>query len=104
MSLLKGSRISPETAISLLTNSSGGPNVLKNQGQVVIDTLNETDQPGTFDRAGLLKYLELTLKQAEVVGSKLSIAEVSWENYRKAVADWLSNFDGSSLTLHLLSY
>ena len=54
---------------------------------VVIDTLNR-----------------LALKQVEVVGSKLSIAEVSWENYRKAVADRFSNFDGSSLTLHLLSY
>ncbi len=54
---------------------------------VVIDTLNR-----------------LALKQVEVVGSKLSIPEVSWENYRKAVADRFSNFDGSSLTLHLLSY
>ena len=103
MSLLKGSRISPETAISLLTNSSGGPNVLKNQWQVVIDTLNETDQPGTFDLAGLLKYLELTLKQVEVVRSKLPIAKMNGENYRTAIADRLFNFDGSSLTSHLLS-
>lgn len=71
---------------------------------VVIDTLNRTDQLGTFDLAELLKDIELALKQAEVVGSKLSITEVSGENYRKAVADGLSNFDGSSLTLHLLSY
>ena len=54
---------------------------------VVIDTLNR-----------------LALKQVEVVGSKLSIPEVSGENYRKVVADGFSNFDGSSLTLHLLSY
>lgn len=71
---------------------------------VVIDTLNRTDQLGTFDLAELLKDIELALKQAEVVGSKLSITEVSGENYRKTVADGLSNFDGSSLTLHLLSY
>ena len=103
MSLLKSSGISAETAISLLTDSSGGPNVLKNRGQVVIDTLNGTDQPGTFDLAGLLKDLDLSMKQAEVVGSKLPIAQVSGENYRKAIADGLSNFDGSSLTRHLLS-
>ena len=54
---------------------------------VVIDTLNR-----------------LALKQVEVVESKLSIPEVSGENYPKAVADGFSNFDGSSLTLHLLSY
>ena len=71
---------------------------------VVIDTLNRTDQLGTFDLAELLKDMELALKKVEVVGSKLSIAEVSGENYRKAVADGFSNFDGSSLTLHLLSY
>ena len=69
----------------------------------MIDTLNGTDQPGTFDLAGLLKDLELSLKQAEVVGSKLPIAGVSGENYRKAIADGLTNFDGSSLTRYLLS-
>ena len=51
---------------------------------------------------GLLKDLDLALKQAEVVGSKLSIAEVSGANYQKRIADGLSNFDGSSLTHHLL--
>ena len=50
----------------------------------------------------LLKDLDLALKQAEVVGSKLSIAEVSGANYQKRIAHGLSNFDGSSLTHHLL--
>ena len=71
---------------------------------LVIDTLNRTDQLGTFDLTELLKDMELALKQVEVVGSKLSIPEVSGENYPKVVADGFSNFDGSSLTLHLLSY
>ena len=71
---------------------------------VVIDTLNRTDQLGTFDLVELLKDMELAFKQVKVVGSKLSIAEVSGENYRKAVAAGFSNFDRSSLTLHLLSY
>ena len=69
----------------------------------MIDTLNRSDQLGTFDLAELLKNMELALKQVEVVGSKLSIAEVSGENYRKAFADEFSNFDGSSLTRYLLS-
>ena len=71
---------------------------------VVIDTLNRTDQLGTFDLAELLKDMELALKQTELVGSKWSIEEMSGKNCRKAVADGLSNFDGSSLTLNLLSY
>jgi 3-hydroxyisobutyrate dehydrogenase len=102
LSLLKGSNIPVETAISMLMDSSGGPNVLKNRGQVVIDTLNGTDQPGTFDIAGLLKDLNLAVQQAKALGVKLPIAEVTGKNYRHALESGLSHFDGSSLTRHLL--
>ena len=42
MAMLDGSGIPPETAISMIADSSAGPGVLKNRGQVVIDTRNGT--------------------------------------------------------------
>ena len=70
LTLLRGSGIPAETAISLIADSSAGPTVLKNRAQVVIDTLSGTDQPGTFDIAGLSKDLNLALRWAKAGGSR----------------------------------
>ncbi len=99
--VLKGSGIATETAISLMADSSGGPNVLKNRAQVVIDTLNGTDQPGTFDIAGLAKDLALALQQAQDTGQSLPLAADAMRGYTSAMDAGLAHFDGSTLTRHL---
>lgn len=101
MTLLEGSGIAPETAISVIADSSAGPAVLKNRAQVVIDTLNGTDQPGTFDLDGLSKDLGLALRQAERLGRDLPISAEVQKSYGKAIKDGLGGFDGASLTRHL---
>ena len=63
LAMLKESGIPIEKAISVIADSSGGPAVLKNRAQVVIDTLNGTDQIGTVDIETLQKDLELALKK-----------------------------------------
>jgi len=102
LSLLEGSGISAETAISLLADSSGGPTVLSNRAQVVIDTLNGADQLGTFDIAGLAKDLNLALKQADRLGHSMPLSETAWASYRKALEVGLGQFDGASLTKFLI--
>jgi 3-hydroxyisobutyrate dehydrogenase len=102
LSMIDRAGIPAETAVSLIAESSGGPNVLKNRGQVVIDTLNGTDQPGTFDIAGLAKDLELALRQAAEGGHSLPLAEDARKSYADALAAGLGRFDGASLTRHLL--
>lgn len=101
LKMLDGSGISAEMAISMIADSSAGPAVLKNRAQVVIDTLNGTDQPGTFDIAGLLKDLDLALSQAATSGSTLPLSEETRKSYADAVSSGLSHFDGASLTRHL---
>ncbi len=99
MSLLVGSNIDPETAISLIADSSGGPNVLKNRSQVVIDTFNGNDQLGTFDVEGLTKDLRLALQLAKAEGRTLTIAEAIEPLYAEALADGFGGFDGASLSV-----
>ncbi len=102
LAMTDGAGIPADLAVSLMADSSGGPNVLKNRAQVVIDTLNGTDQPGTFDIAGLAKDLTLALRQAEASGQSLPLSKDALESYRAALDAGLGRFDGSSLTRHLL--
>ncbi|MGJ8570292.1 MAG: NAD(P)-dependent oxidoreductase [Hoeflea sp.] len=101
LTLLEGSGIAASTAVSLIADSSAGPTVLKNRAQVVIDTLNGTDQPGTFDIAGLAKDLELALRQAQLTGRPMPLSEETRKSYAEALVAGLGGFDGASLTRHL---
>ena len=102
LNTLEGSGIAAETAISLIADSSAGPTVLKNRAQVVIDTLNGTHQPGTFDIAGLAKDLDLALQQAALAGRAMPLSEETRKSYEKALSADLGGFDGASLTRYLL--
>lgn len=96
LQLLEGSGIAMDTAISLMADSSAGPNVLKTRGGVVVDTLTGQDQIGTFDINGLAKDLGLAL--ALVGAGKLPLAEAVQARYRAAQAAGLGGYDGASLT------
>lgn len=98
LALLEGSDIAVESAISLIADSSAGPTVLKNRAQVVIDTLKDTDQPGTFDIAGLAKDIGLSLRLAEQMGADLPLAKATCARYDAALDAGLGRFDGASLT------
>ena len=98
LALLRGGGVSAELAISLIADSSAGPTVLKNRAQVVVDTLNGTDQPGTFDIEGLLKDLKLALDLAQEEGVDLPLATAAMPRYRAAIQDGLGRYDGASLT------
>jgi 3-hydroxyisobutyrate dehydrogenase len=98
LALLHGAGVPDDMAISLIADSSAGPTVLKNRAQVVLDTLSGTDQPGTFDIAGLAKDLALALRLADRTGADLPLARSSAERYGDAIAAGLGGFDGASLT------
>ncbi len=102
LSILKGSGIPADVAISIIADSSAGPAVLKNRAQVVVDTLNGSDQPGTFDISGLAKDLDLALSQADLNGVAMPLAKAARESYRGALDAGLGRFDGASLTRSLL--
>lgn len=98
LALLRGAGVPNDLAISLIADSSAGPTVLKNRAQVVVDTLNGTDQAGTFDIAGLTKDLTLALTLAETEGASLPLAQATVPRLRAALDAGLGHFDGASLT------
>jgi 3-hydroxyisobutyrate dehydrogenase len=101
LTMLEGSGIEASTAVSLIADSSAGPTVLKNRAQVVVDTLSGTDQPGTFDIAGLAKDLDLALRQAALAGRRMPLSEETGKSYAEALSAGLGGFDGASLTRYL---
>ena len=98
LALLRGAGIPDDLAISLMADSSAGPTVLKNRAQVVLDTLAGTDQPGTFDIAGLMKDLRLALDLAQADGTEMPLAKATESRYTAALDAGLGGFDGASLT------
>lgn len=98
LALLRGSGIAPETAISLMADSSAGPTVLRNRAQVVLDTLAGADQPGTFDIAGLAKDLRLALALGRAEGLDLPVSLTTEQRYAAALSEGLGSFDGASLS------
>jgi 3-hydroxyisobutyrate dehydrogenase len=102
LTLLEGSGISAEMAISMIADSSAGPAVLKNRAQIVVQTIAGADQPGTFDIAGLAKDLDLALAQAANLGQAMPLSIEARKSYAEAISAGLARFDGASLTRHLL--
>ena len=101
LTMLDGSGISTDKAISMIADSSAGPAVLKNRAQIVVDTMNGTDQLGTFDIAGLAKDLDLALKQAANSGHSMPLSAATRKSYADAMSAGLEQFDGASLTRYL---
>ena len=103
LAMLDGSGISTDMAVSMMADSSAGPAVLKNRGQVIIDTMGGTDQLGSFDIAGLAKDLDLAHAQAAKSGRALPLLEETRKSYADAMSAGLDRFDGASLTRYLSS-
>jgi 3-hydroxyisobutyrate dehydrogenase len=98
LALLRGAGVPDDLAISLIADSSAGPTVLKNRAQVLVDTLAGTDQPGTFDIAGLAKDLGLALKLGQGEGADMPLSRSVEPRYAAALSAGLGGFDGASLT------
>lgn len=103
LKLLRGAGLSGETVASLLADSSGGPNVLRNRMAVVADTIDGTDQPGTFDIDGLAKDLALAIEWGRKQDAAMPLAEAARPLYEAARAEGLGGFDGASLSRHAAS-
>lgn len=98
LALLRGSGIPAETIVSLLSESSAGPAVLKNRAAAVIAALDGKDQPATFDIAGLEKDLALASELAARTGASQPLTEAARKSYRAALGAGLGGFEGASLS------
>lgn len=97
VSLLDVPSLGGERIVSLLADSTAGPNALRARGPVVAAALDGQDQIGTFDLAGLRKDLVLALRLAHEEGRNLPVSEAALAHYETALAQGMGELDGASL-------
>lgn len=102
MGVLSDQDISPRLALSVMSDSSAGPAVLKNRMEVIAATLDDKDQTGTFDINGLKKDLQLALDLSGRKNSNMQLSSIASNIYDNALRSGLGSYDGSSLTRYLL--
>lgn len=90
--------------VSVIADSSAGPNVLKNRAEVVAKTIDGADQPGTFDINGLSKDLHLALEWGEARGHAMPVSAAAAKTYEAATKEGLGGCDGASLARFIRSH
>jgi len=95
LALLPEDAFDPAQTASILADSSGGPNVLRNRMELVAKTIAGEDLGGTFDLDGLLKDLNLALRWAAQRGKAMPITTAAAEAYAGAIAEGLGTLDGA---------
>lgn len=85
LAICKPLGLDPAKVIEILSESSGGPNVLKTRGPALIGALNGTPpQPVTFDIDSIRKDLRTTLDEGRALGRELPLTEKSLACYDQA--------------------
>ncbi|SEN72358.1 3-hydroxyisobutyrate dehydrogenase [Loktanella fryxellensis] len=98
LSLVDTSAIGADRIVSLIAESSAGPNVMTSRGTVVTAALEGDLQDGTFDLNGLRKDLALALTLARLDGVALPLSDATLARYDAALSQDMGQRDGASLT------
>jgi 3-hydroxyisobutyrate dehydrogenase len=84
--------------MEFLSDTSGGPNVLKNRGPAIAAALNGKDPgPPAFDVELICKDLRTMIAEAKARGASLPLAERTLAIYDDAARDGWGKRDGSWL-------
>ena len=84
--------------IDILTDTSGGPNVLKARGHAIVQALNGDEvAPVTFDVDSIRKDLRTMLEEGKALGAELPITERTLACFDEASADGLGPKDASTI-------
>ncbi len=99
LALCKPLGLDPAKVIEILSESSGGPNVLKTRGPALVGALNGiAPSPVTFDIDSIRKDLRSTLEEGRALGRELPLAARSLECYDQASRDGLGAADAVMMT------
>jgi 3-hydroxyisobutyrate dehydrogenase len=97
MSLIAGSGIEPALALSILQESSGGANALKNRAGKIAAALAGGRPDAGFDIDGVRKDLRLMAEAAAALGGELPVAARTLGLYDAASGEGWGGEDASSL-------
>jgi len=97
--------LDPAKVIEILSESSGGPNVLKTRGPALIGALNGTPpQPVTFDIDSIRKDLRATLEEGRALGRELPLSEKSLACYDAASREGLGAADAVMMAVEFIRH
>lgn len=100
LAICKPLGLDPAKVIEILSESSGGPNVLKTRGPALIGALNGTPpQPVTFDIDSIRKDLRTTLEEGRALGRELPLTEKSLACYDRASQGGFGATDAVMMTV-----
>ena len=90
--------LDPDRLISIFSETSGGPNVLKARGPAVAAALRGRDTgPVTFDVDLIRKDLRVMIAEAKTLGADLPVSRCALECFDEAAEEGLGAADGAVL-------
>jgi 3-hydroxyisobutyrate dehydrogenase len=96
--LIRSLGLDPARAIDILSDTSGGPNVLKARGPALAAALRGEDvTPVTFDVDSIRKDLRTMIEEGRALGSSLPVTERALACFDDASKEGLGAKDASSL-------
>jgi 3-hydroxyisobutyrate dehydrogenase len=91
-------KLDPGRLISIFSETSGGPNVLKARGPAVAAALSGQDTgPVTFDVDLIRKDLRVMIAEAKALGAALPVSQCALECFDEAAEEGLGAADGAVL-------
>ena len=101
--LMKPLGIGAKRIIDILSDTSGGPNMLKVRGPAIVKALGgEEVTPITFDVDLIRKDLRTMIEEARATGCRLPLAERALECFDEAARDGIGGKDAASLPVRFL--
>ena len=90
--------LDPSRVMDILSDTSGGPNVLKARGPAIADALRGKEiTPVTFDVDSIRKDLRTMIEEGRALGASLPVTESALACFDEASQDGLGPKDASSL-------
>ena len=96
--LIRSLGLDPARAIDILSDTSGGPNVLKSRGPALAQALQGKEvTPVTFDVDSIRKDLRTMIEEGRALGSSLPVTELALACFDEASKEGLGAKDASAL-------
>lgn len=96
--LCKSLGLDPARVVDILSDTSGGPNVLKARGPSIAAALNGKEiSPVTFDVDSIRKDLRTMIEEGRALGAQLPVTERALACFDEASRDGLGPKDASTL-------
>jgi len=98
LALVAPLKLDPERLVSIFSDTSGGPNVLKARGAAAAAAMQGKDSGAvTFDVSLACKDLRMMIAEAESLGMDAPVSRSALKSFEEAVKEGMGNADGAAL-------